>query len=265
MLHSHQYTWNCMSVKNLFLLFLMCLLFCACSYKQQHALFQENNQAPAANTILRTQPPAYHIKVDDILQIRNLESYKFLAGNDGATAAGGEGGSAQTYQVSEDGKVTLPVIGHIPVAGLTRYQAADKIERLYRDTLLKNAVIELKVLNLNVHVFGETKTQGNFPLLKDKTTLIDIIGQAGGLNNTADEKNIKIIRRNQEDPQVIWVDLSNINTLSDSKIILQDGDIVYIAQNKRAVRDDKIQNFSTLVQPSLLIFNTALIIYTLFR
>jgi polysaccharide export outer membrane protein len=153
----------------------------------------------------------------------------------------------------------------VPVAGLTRYEAANKIEGLYRDSLLKNPIIELKILNLKVTVLGEIKNQGNFNLVKEKTTLIDIIGQAGGLSNTADEKNIKIIRSDKQGQKTIWVDLSNINILNDPKIILQDNDIVYIAQNKRAVRDDKLQNFTTLIQPSVLIFNTALIIYSLFR
>ena len=242
----------------------ICLLCFSCSYKQQHALFQDK-PAQTANITQETTPIAYHIKADDILQIRNLENYKFLAPVEGVSTTGSDGSGSQTYQVEEDGSVTLPVIGHVPVAGLTRYEAARKIETLYRGNLLKNAIIELKVLNLKVTVLGEIKSQGNYPLLKDKTTLIDIIGQAGGLNNTADEKNVKIIRREDGAQKTIWVDLSDVNILNSPNIILQDDDIVYIAQNKRAVRDDKIQNFSTLVQPSLLIFNTALIIYTLFR
>jgi polysaccharide export outer membrane protein len=247
------------------LLGIICLLCFSCSYKQQHALFQDKPQQ-ANNVQQEAVPTAYHIKTDDILQIRNLENYKFLAPVEGAGAtAGSDGSGSQTYQVEEDGSVTLPVIGHIPVAGLTRYEAARKIEKLYRENLLKNAIIELKVLNLKVTVLGEIKSQGNYPLLKDKTTLIDIIGQAGGLNNSADEKTIKIIRKENSTQKTIWVDLSDVSILNSPNIILQNDDIVYIAQNKRAVRDDKIQNFSTMVQPSLLIFNTALIIYTLFR
>jgi polysaccharide export outer membrane protein len=261
------YRLDAMRFKTLFFLSIICLLAYSCSYKQQHALFQQNTSQQNGNALAQAPAPPYYIKVADILQIRNLESYKFLSGNDGTSTGGGTSGDAsvQTYQVEEDGKVTLPVIGHIPIAGLTRFEAAKKIEHLYRDTLLKNAIIELKVLNLNVRIFGEIKAEGNIPLIKDKTTLIDIIGQAGGLSASADEKSIKIIRGNNNGQEVILVDLSDINTLSDPKILLQANDIVYIAKNKRAVRDDKIQNFSTLVQPSLLIFNTALIIYTLFR
>jgi polysaccharide export outer membrane protein len=149
--------------------------------------------------------------------------------------------------------------------GLTRIEAQKKIEDLYRKTLLKDPIIELKINNLKVTIFGEAKAQGNFPLTKDRTTLIEMLGEAGGLTDRANETNIKIIRGTQKNPQVTEIDLSNIQSINDPRAILQNGDIIYIAQNKRAVRNDKIQNFSSIFQPALLLFNTALIIVTLIR
>jgi len=238
------------------------LLLCSCSYKQQHVLFEQKDQAEQI-TAAQTQPTPYHIKTDDVLQIRNLQDYKYLINESGAAKP--DAASAQSYQVDEDGKVTLPVIGHVNVNGLTRSEAEKKIERLYRDSLLKNPIIELKILNLKVTILGEVKGQGNYPLTNERTTLVDIIGQAGGLDATADEKNIKIIRGGKGSQQIIWADLGNINTLKDPQIILQNDDIIYVAKNKGAIRNDKLQNFSTVVQPSLLILNTALILFTLFK
>lgn len=251
-----------MRFKSFFLLALTILCY-SCSYKQQHALFRQNGQKNADTTSQVTHT-AYRIQPEDILQIRNLQGIKYLDGSS-SNAAGGSSSAGESFQVEEDGKVTLPVLGHIPITGLTRYEAAKKIEQLYRDSLLNNPIIELKILNLKVTIFGEAKSTGIFQLKKENTTLIDILGEAGGLSASADEKHIKIIRNDKPSPEVIWVDLSNINVLTDPKIRLQNNDIIYIAQNKRAIRDDKIQNLSSLVQPSLLIFNTALIIYTLFR
>lgn len=253
-----------MRYKILLFLIIAGLLCHSCSYKQEHVLFEQKTAATAQQQAPVLEP--YKIKPDDILQIRNLQNIKYLANDNpvnGATSATASEG--QTFQVEEDGRVTLPVIGHVPVSGLTRSEAAKKIEKIYRDSLLNNPIIELKILNLKVTVLGEVKTQGNFPLIKEKTTLIDVIGQAGGLSQTADEKTIKIIRGGQQNPQTIWVDLSDVNILSNPKIILQDNDVIYVAQNKRAVRNDKLQNFSTVAQPTLLILNTALILYTLFR
>jgi polysaccharide export outer membrane protein len=114
-------------------------------------------------------------------------------------------------------------------------------------------------------MLGEIKGQGNYPLVKDKTTLVEMIGEAGGLTNAANEKNIKIIRGSEKYPKVIEVNLDNIGSINDPKTILQSGDIIYIAQNKRAVRNDNLQNISSIVEPLILFFNTALIIFTLVR
>jgi len=203
-----------------------------------------------------------------MLQIRNLQNIKYVvdeAPSSNNTSGGGSAGAGQIYQVDEDGTVALPVIGHVAVAGFTRAQAAKLIEELYRKNLLKDPIIELKITNLKVTFLGEIKAPGNFPLVRDKTTLVEMIGEAGGLTERANETNIKIIRGDQKNPQVTYINLRDIQSINDPRALLQNGDIVYISQNKRAVRNDNLQNVSTLTQPILLLLNTALIILSLSR
>jgi len=250
-------------------LLIVILTIASCSYKQQQVLFQQQVSTRDTSHIKQANSGSgtsnYHIKSQDILQIRNLQSARYIVDDAPSTNTAGAGsGSAQgqTYQVEDDGTVALPVIGHVKVAGLTRAEAAKYIEELYRKNLLKDPIIELKITNLKVTMLGEIRAQGNFPLVKDKTTLIEMIGEAGGLTEKANEKNIKIIRGDPSNPLVTEVDLSKIKTLSDPSMILQNNDIIYIAQNKRAVKNDQLQNLSTTIQPALIILNTALIIYT---
>ena len=241
----------------------------SCSTTQQQLLFkdsQANNDAVKSNQNNDGNGTSdYKIKSQDILQIRNLQNIKYIVDETPTTTIAATGGTVQgqTYQVEDDGSVALPVLGHVQVAGLTRAEAAKQIEDLYRKNLLKDPIIELKILNLKVTMLGELKAQGNFPLVKDKTNLIEMIGQAGGLTDRANEKNIKIIRGDPKNPTITEVDLSKIKTLADPRIILQDNDIVYVAQNKRAVKNDQLQNFSTTISPILIVLNTALVIYTL--
>lgn len=238
----------------------------SCSYKQNQILFQKS--AAVADTLAqKTVIVSYRIQPQDILQVRNLQNLKYIVDDvPGATIGSGAATSqGQTYQVEEDGTVALPAIGHIQVAGLTRTQATKLIEDLYRKNLLKDPIIELKVVNLKVTLLGEVKVPGNFPIVKDNTTLVELIGQAGGLTPAANEKNIKIIRGKNKTQNVTEIDLSNINSLSDPRTYLQNGDIIYVAQNKRAIRTENLQSFNTWVQPALLFLNTALIIFTLSR
>jgi polysaccharide export outer membrane protein len=250
------------------------LAFSSCSYKQQQVLFEQQNTSPPDSSQSKQAGSGagtsdYHIKSQDILQIRNLQNPRYIVDDvpvatsvNGAAGGGGTAGQGQTYQVEDDGTVALPVIGHVEVAGLTRVEASKKIEDLYKKNVLVNPIIDLKITNLKVTVLGEIRAQGNYPLIKDKTSLIEVIGEAGGLTEKANERTIKIIRGDPKNPQITIVDLNKTSTLADPRLILQNNDIVYIAQSKRAVKNDQLINFSTTVQPILIVLNTALILYT---
>jgi polysaccharide export outer membrane protein len=250
----------------LYLILAAFLICTSCSNKQYQALFQERKALPDSSVLKGpVNVNEYHIKSQDLLQIRNLQDIKYIV-NDAPVNANTTGGTAsqgQTFKVEDDGTVALPVLGRLQVAGLTRVEAQNLIEGLYRKTLLKDPIIELKIVNLEVTVLGEIKGQGNYILTKDKTTLVELIGEAGGLTDKADEKNIKIIRGTGKNLAVTKIDLNNIRSIGDPAAILQSGDIIYIAQNKRATRSENLQNFSTVFQPVLILFNTALILYTL--
>jgi len=252
-----------------FLTFGLLAVLASCSYKQDQLLFQQKNGFDSLSKGPAVTLAEYKIQPQDILQIRNLQNISYITGDapPATTSASGSSGSSsgQEYQVGEDGTVALPVIGHIEVVGLTRVEATKIIEDSYRKSLLKDPIIEVKIINLKVTVLGEIKTQGNFPLIKDKTTLVELIGQAGGLTDRANEKNVEIIRGDPDHPIIKRIDLSDVRSLSDPDATLQNGDIIYIAQNKRAIQSDKVTTFSTIIQPALILLNTFLIIFTLAR
>jgi polysaccharide export outer membrane protein len=236
----------------------------SCSYKQNQVLF-EAPQRGKDTLFSKALSYDYKIEKQDVLQMRNLQdiSYVYNVPGNGSGGAANPAPQPQIYQVENDSTVALPVIGKVKVAGLTKLEAAKKIQDIYADSVLKKPIIELKIINLKVSVFGEVKTPGNYPLVSDKTNLIDVLGQAGGLTDKANEKTIKIVRGGIKNPRVIMVDLSTVKTASNPVIVLQSQDIIYVAQNKRAIRNDKFQDISTIVQPGLLLLNTILIIFTL--
>jgi polysaccharide export outer membrane protein len=244
------------------------IIFTSCSYKQDQVLLEQKSFIP--DTTLSksfTNISNYRIKPQDILQIVNVQSSKNLVDlSAGVSGAAGAALSQQgeNYQVEEDGTIALTGIGRVRVAGMTRVEARNYIENLYRETL-KNPLFELKIINLKVLLFGEIKGAGSIPLTHDNTTLMEVLSLAGGLNETADGKTVKIIRGGQNSPKTEIIDLTDIKTLTDPRIIMQNNDIVVIAKNKRALRAEKLQDFATISSPILLIFNTALIVLSLTR
>jgi len=259
------------SMRKLIRLFLFSILtyfFSSCSNKQYQNLFQQKGvDADTATHNFTSVQNHYRIKPQDILEIRNLQNDKDIVDLNPSVT-----GSPITqvsitqvhngHLVEDDGTIALTGLGRIQVAGLTRVEAEKMIEGLYHKVLLKDPIIEVKVANLTVTLFGEVKTSGNLPLIKDRTTLVQMLGVAGGLTENANEKNIKIIRGNHDNPQVIQVDLSNIKSINDPRTILQSGDIVYVEKNRRAVRNEKLGNLTQIVQPLLLLFSVAAVVYT---
>jgi len=146
------------------LLIFTCLAFCiisifsSCATRQSQILFEQKKTIDSAiekNTVVAN---SYHIQSQDLLQIRNLQNINYIAGGAPTETGGGSNNTgSETFQVEENGDVALPVIGYVHVEGLTRMEAAKKIEDLYRTNLLKNPIIELKIVNLKVTMLGEVK------------------------------------------------------------------------------------------------------------
>lgn len=248
------------------------LFFSSCSYKPSQVLFEKKRPIPDSVFAKRanTNISNYRIQPQDILQIRNLQNSKAIVDLTPTTSSSNTSGASvttqpETFLVEDDGTVALTGLGRVPVAGLTRLEAMNKIESLYKDTVLLNPIIEIKIINLKVTLLGEVKAPNNYPLTKDRTTLVELIGAAGGLTEKADEKNIQIIRGDKKDPTVIKIDLSNLATVSDPRAVLQNDDIIIVGPNDKTVRAEQLQNFTTVIQPLLIVLSALIVITSLIK
>ena len=265
-------------LKSVCILFI-CSIFVGCAARKEHSLFNAPSDV-VTDTIKQVyvvndqgiSDAYYKIKIGDQLAIRNVQNPEF-----GATANNNSGsqsnytsttGTAQnilSYPIEPDGMVNLPAIGKVEVVGLTRREATIKIQDLYKQKLLKDPIIELTVVNLKVTLLGEFSKQGNFLLEKDNTSLIEIIGEAGGITKTADPKTLKIIRGDRSYPEIIYVNLTDINSLASKKLILQNNDIIVLQPTKGSALSEKLQSFNNIVQPLLVVVNLAVLIFTVTR
>lgn len=264
-------------------LILFCITLSSCAVRKQHSLFNAPSDI-VTDTIKQVYvindqglgDIYYKIKINDRLAVRNVQNPEFGATNSsaviGASSSGNNSnspsGSAQNvlaYPVEPDGMVNLPAIGKVEVAGLTRREATFKIQEIYKTKLLKDPIIELTVVNLKVTLLGEFGRQGNFYLEKDNTDLIEIIGEAGGISKTADPKSLKIIRGDRSHPEIIYVNLNDINSLASKKLVLQNNDIIVIQQTKGQALSERLQSFNNIVQPLLVVVNLATLIFALTR
>jgi polysaccharide export outer membrane protein len=202
------------------------------------------------------------VKVGDALEIRNLKNEALISGVEGKL-----GGSTekinQYYQVKKDSMVVLPVIGNTKLGGLSIGKATEMVNKLYEKSLLQNPIITLTIANQKVTLLGEFKQPGNFPLLKDQTHLIEMVGNAGGLLHEANKKRIKIIRGDLENPQILIVNLANVSSLSDKRLFLQNNDVIYAEPTQQAQRAENNGNKQSIVSIALAAVNILLVIYNI--
>ncbi|MFC4211332.1 polysaccharide biosynthesis/export family protein [Pedobacter lithocola] len=263
----------------LFITFSLLFLFSACSVRKKHSLFNAPTDI-VTDTIKQVyvvndrgiSDAYYKIKVNDKIAIRNVQNPEF-----GATAGSNftnqtnnninnyNGQNVLSYPVDLDGQVNLPAVGKVEIAGLTRREAAIKIQDLYKQKLLKDPIIELNIVNLKVTLLGEFSKQGNFFIERENTTLIDIIGEAGGITKTADPKTLKIIRGDRNHPEIIYVNLSDINSLASKKLVLQNNDIIILQPTKSAALSEKLTSVNNVIQPILVVVNLGILILSLTR
>lgn len=232
----------------------------SCANKPAQLFFR----TPQAAIPFHVSLPDYQIQPQDVVQIRNLQNWKYMGHENIAPKTQSAGNEGQTYEVAADGKIGLPILGQVKISGLSSNEAARYIETLYQ-TELRDPLITVKIISLKVTLLGEVRQQGVYPLQKEQTSLLEVLAAAGGLTDKGNSRNIRIIRNDPREPAVILFDLRNISTLSDPRILLRNNDVIYVSQNKKAIRSEKLQSIAAILQPILALLNTALIIHTLTR
>jgi polysaccharide export outer membrane protein len=97
--------------------------------------------------------------------------------------------------VRPDGKITLRLLGDIPAGGLTTLQLGEDLVKL-ASKYLEDATVTVVVKQINsrrVTVVGEVARQGEYKI-NGPMTVLQAIGQAGGVTEFADKSNISVIR-----------------------------------------------------------------------
>ena len=133
-------------------------------------------------------------------------------------------------RVRPDGKVTLPLVGDIAVAGLTPPACAEQITRRLDGLVLEPKVTVTVTENKTptVSVVGEVRNVGDYPVLQEDTVL-QILARAGGLTEFAQPDHIYVLRRQPTQVRIRFTyDQLVEGTGRALSFKLRDGDIVIV-------------------------------------
>jgi polysaccharide export outer membrane protein len=161
----------------------------------------------------------------------------------------------QAVVIQPDGFINLTMVGELKVSGLTLSQAHDLIIAKASTRLNKPElnVILKEFERPYVAVSGEVDKPGRMDFY-ERTTALQAIMLAGGFKETAEQSQVYIFRRvNNDMSQIITLNLHNMKKSSDLEhdMTLEPGDIVLVPRNKlqNVARFVKATNLGLYLDP----------------
>lgn len=130
-------------------------------------------------------------------------------------------------RVNPSGSIVMPLVGPVPVVGLTTEQAERRIEDALGANYLQDPQVDIFVseyANMNITVGGEVMKAGVFPLT-GQTTLMQAIALAGGVSDTANEKEVIVFRTRENkklDAYVVNLEAVQTGELRDPLLVAND-------------------------------------------
>jgi polysaccharide export outer membrane protein len=146
---------------------------------------------------------------------------------------------SRTVRVSEDGKVTLPLLGEVVVDGLTKSEVEKKLGQLLGQKYVQNPQVTVFIREYQskrVSVLGAVEKPGPYQLL-GRQTLMQIISEAGGLTRDAGNEIIIIRQLPDGSSTSLHISIDDLFLKGDAKlnVPMEAGDIVNIPVDKLVV------------------------------
>lgn len=227
------------------LLALAFLLLSSCSTPYNVAYFQDMPIEQQVEIVAPQQvilQPADQISVLVSTRDASLSSMFSLYSNymiGEATRLGSSNYRPSEYTIGSDGKIDFPVLGRIQAAGLSREGLQASIKQMIQDkNLVKDLVVTVEFVNLNVTMIGATGHVGRIRIDRDQFTLLDAIAQSGDLQITGQRENIRVIREIGDDKRIAYeVNMCSAEELYNSPVYyLQQNDVIYVEPNNKVKR-----------------------------
>jgi polysaccharide export outer membrane protein len=231
----------------LWLLFAGLILLGACVPNRKMVYLQhddlKNRKGIPKDTVLRTHQLSiqeYRIQPLDILSINfetlsdENDAFDFLKKLSPQMSGANMGGNLALsgIVVNVDGDVEYPVLGKIHVAGLSVFQAEDTI-RAVASQYVPDVIVRVRMLNFRFTVLGEVNGEKTVVSNNTRLTMMEAIGQAGGLGELADRSHVKVIRQNGGQSEIYYIDLLEEDYLESPYYFVQQNDVIIVPPLKQ--------------------------------
>ncbi len=154
--------------------------------------------------------------------------------------------------VDRDGNISFPIMGTIKVAGLTSYQAKERI-KAEAAKYFKDPDVQVRFANFKVTVIGEVAHPATFVVPNEKVSVLDALGMAGDLTIYGRRENVMVIRENNGKKELNRLNLNSSDIFKSPYFYLKQNDVVYVEPNRsKAIQADAEQTRIITIAASVL-------------
>lgn len=139
--------------------------------------------------------------------------------------------------VSLSGKVSLPLLGELPVAGRSTSEVAAMITSALNARYLRNARVAVSVeraANFTVTIDGEVKKPGVYQIPGARLTLLQAVALGEGVTDLAKLNEVLVIREIDGKRYAARFDLAQIRAAQMADPQIQQSDIVVVGYSRAA-------------------------------
>lgn len=138
-------------------------------------------------------------------------------------------------KIARDGRVQLPLLGEVKVAGMSVRDAQEHIRKLYDADYLVDPQIYLNIASYTqrkITVIGQVSRPGSYELQGNESLgILEAIGMAGGFTRIADTKNVVVKRRTGEKVETIKVNTKRLESPEGGSFQVLPGDILTVGES----------------------------------
>ncbi len=138
-------------------------------------------------------------------------------------------------KIARDGRVQLPLLGEVAVAGKSVREAQEYIRKLFDADYLVNPQIYLNIASYtqrSITVIGQVSRPGNYELQgTDRLGILEAIGMAGGFTRIADRKKITVKRRDGKTTETLKVNTTRLEDPMGGSFLVLPGDIITVGES----------------------------------
>ncbi len=212
------------------------IFFSSCASKKEILYLQDSDNYD--NSIITYTSPT--IQPNDVLKITvGALSQEAIIPYNRKSLMGTEGGGASSnmieldgYLVSNDNTVNFPQLGDISTKDKTVTSLQKEIKRLLEaDDQLKNATVDVRLVNAKVTILGEVGSPGVYKFTEENITLLQALGLAGDLTIQGKREDILFIREVDGVRQVAHLDLTTADIFKSPFFLIKPNDVIIVNPN----------------------------------